>query len=87
MVALTSIAIKGVHWAKDGRKFAYSVDGCDASYMTKYNLVRYFAGASQCYYGAEQARMAIYLRARPNGSRSRNNESAGLEQLFGPISL
>jgi hypothetical protein len=25
------VAIEGVHWAKDGPKFACSIDGCDAS--------------------------------------------------------
>ncbi len=39
MVAFPTIAIEGVHSAKDGPKFAYCVDGRDASYMTKYNLV------------------------------------------------
>jgi hypothetical protein len=39
VVAPPLIAIEGVHWAKDGPKFVYSVDGCDASYTTKYNLV------------------------------------------------
>jgi hypothetical protein len=24
-----------VHWVMDGPKFAYNVDGCDASYMAK----------------------------------------------------
>jgi hypothetical protein len=33
------VAIEGVHWAKDGPKFSYRVDGCNASYMAKYNLV------------------------------------------------
>jgi len=36
------IAIEGVHWARDGPKFAYRVDGCDASYIAKYNLVWHF---------------------------------------------
>jgi len=31
VVAPPPIALKGVHWAK--------VDGCNASYMAKYNLV------------------------------------------------
>jgi len=35
------VAIEGVHWAKDGLKFAYRVDGCDASYTAKYNLVQH----------------------------------------------
>jgi hypothetical protein len=35
------VAIKGVHWARDGPKFAYRVNGCDASYIAKYNFVRY----------------------------------------------
>jgi hypothetical protein len=33
------VAIEGVHWARDGPKFACRVDGCDASYTAKYNLV------------------------------------------------
>jgi hypothetical protein len=41
VVALPLVAIKGVHWARDGPKFAYKVDGCDASYTTKYNLVQH----------------------------------------------
>jgi hypothetical protein len=39
VVALPPIAIEGVHWAKDGLKFACNIDGCNASYMAKYNLV------------------------------------------------
>jgi len=39
VVALPLVAIEGVHWAKDGPKFACNIDGCDASYMAKYNLV------------------------------------------------
>jgi hypothetical protein len=35
------VAIEGVHWAKDGPKFACRVDGYDASYTAKYNLVRH----------------------------------------------
>jgi hypothetical protein len=42
--ALPSIAIEGVHWAKDGPKFASSVD---ASYTTKYILVRHLRA---CHY-------------------------------------
>jgi len=38
VVAIPPIAIKSVHWAKDGPKFAYNIDGCDASYTPKYNL-------------------------------------------------
>jgi hypothetical protein len=41
VVTPPSVAIKGVHWARDGPKFAYRVDGCDASYMTKYNLMQH----------------------------------------------
>jgi hypothetical protein len=39
VVAPPPIALKGVHWVMDGPKFAFRVDGCDASYMAKYNLV------------------------------------------------
>ncbi len=39
MVALPLVAIEGVHWAKDGPKFAYNVDGWNACYTAKYNLV------------------------------------------------
>ncbi len=41
MVAFPPVTIEGVHRARDGPKFAWKVDGCDASYMTKYNSVRY----------------------------------------------
>jgi hypothetical protein len=41
-VVLPMVAIKGVHWAKDGAKFAHSVDGCNATYMAKYKLVQHF---------------------------------------------
>jgi hypothetical protein len=36
-----AVFIEGVHWARDGIKCAYNVDGCDASYITKYNLVQH----------------------------------------------
>jgi hypothetical protein len=39
MVAPLLVAIKGVHWAKDGPKFACIIDGCDASHTANYNLV------------------------------------------------
>ncbi len=39
VVALPPVTIKGVHWARDGPEFVCSVNGCDASYITKYNLV------------------------------------------------
>jgi len=38
-IAPPPIAIKGVHWAKDGPKFARNVDGYDASCTAKYKLV------------------------------------------------
>jgi hypothetical protein len=40
-LAFPLVAIEGVHWARDGPKFACRVDGYDASYMAKYNLVRH----------------------------------------------
>jgi hypothetical protein len=39
VVAPLPVGIEGVQWAKDVPKFACSIDGCDASYMAKYNLV------------------------------------------------
>ncbi len=33
------VALEGVHWAKDGAKFASKVHGCNVTYVTKYNLV------------------------------------------------
>jgi hypothetical protein len=39
VVALCLVVIEGVHWAKDGPKFACRFDGCNASYTTKYNLI------------------------------------------------
>ncbi len=45
VVAPPPIVLEGVHWARDGPKFAYRVDGCNASYMAKYNLIwRLWAG-------------------------------------------
>ncbi len=39
VVAPPPVAMKGVHWAKDGPKLFCSVDGCNVSYIVKYNLV------------------------------------------------
>ncbi len=41
VIVLPPVAIEGVHWARNGPKFACKVDGCDASYMAKYNLVQH----------------------------------------------
>ncbi len=41
VVAPPPVAIEGVHWAKDRPKFVCKVDGCDASYIVKYNLVQH----------------------------------------------
>jgi len=38
---LPPISIEGVHWPRDGTKWACRVGGCDASYITKYNLVQH----------------------------------------------
>jgi hypothetical protein len=40
-IAPFAVFIEGVHWARDGIKCACNVDGCDASYITKYNLVQH----------------------------------------------
>ncbi len=39
MVAPPPVAIEGVHWARDGPKFVRKIDGCDALYTFKYNMV------------------------------------------------
>jgi len=39
VVAPPQIAIESVNWARDGPKFVWNIDGCGASYTTKYNLV------------------------------------------------
>jgi len=41
VVAPPIVAIEGVHWAKDGPKFSCSVNGRDAFYMIKCNLVQH----------------------------------------------
>jgi hypothetical protein len=41
VVAPLATAIKCFHWAKDGPKFVCKVDGCNASYIAKYNLVQH----------------------------------------------
>jgi len=43
VVALPPVALKSVYRARDGLKCACKVDGCDASYMAKYNLVRHLS--------------------------------------------
>ncbi len=39
VVAFPLIAIEGVHWARNGPKFVRKVDGRDASYTSKYNML------------------------------------------------
>jgi hypothetical protein len=41
VVALPPIAIEDVQWARDGPKFACKGDGCNASYMAKYNSIQH----------------------------------------------
>jgi hypothetical protein len=41
MVAPPLVTIENVHWARDGPKFACRIDGRDASYIAKYNLIQY----------------------------------------------
>jgi len=41
VVTLSPVAIHGVHWEKDGPRFVYKFDGCNASYIAKYNLVEH----------------------------------------------
>jgi len=41
MVAPPTIAIDRVHPARDGPKFVCRVDGCDASYTSKYDMVQH----------------------------------------------
>jgi len=39
VIAPPLVVLEGVHWARDGPKFSYMVDGCNASYIAKYNLI------------------------------------------------
>ncbi len=41
MVVLPPVVVKGVHWTRDWPKFAYRVNGCDVSYIAKYNSIRH----------------------------------------------
>ncbi len=41
VVAPLPFAIKGVHWARDGPTFVCKIDGCNALYTSKYNLVQH----------------------------------------------
>ncbi len=74
MVALPLIAIQGVYQAKDGPKFAYNVDGCNASYMAKYNLVRHLQACNN----VTMEPVGIYSGVGLKGSRSHINECACL---------
>jgi hypothetical protein len=40
-ITLHLVALGGVHWAKDGAKFAFKVHGCNVTYIANYNLVRH----------------------------------------------
>jgi hypothetical protein len=40
VVAPPQVAIEGVPWAKDGAKCFCRINGCDALYIAKYNLVQ-----------------------------------------------
>jgi len=61
--------LEGVHWARDGLKFAYRVDGCDASYTTKYNLVRHLWAHHKVV--METCKLDTYLLGRrPQGFKS-----------------
>jgi len=46
VVDLPLVALEGVHWARDGPKFACKVNGCDASYIPNYNFVRHLRHAT-----------------------------------------
>jgi hypothetical protein len=81
VVAPCPVAIKGVHWAKDGPKFACNIDGCNASYLVEYNLVWHLLVCHNV-----TMEMPIYLKARPKGSRSCINECVGLEKPFDLVS-
>jgi hypothetical protein len=63
------VTIEGVHWARDGPEFAYRVDGCDASYIAKYNLVRHLWAHHKVV--METGKLDTYLLGRrPQGFKS-----------------
>jgi hypothetical protein len=79
------ITLEGVHWAKDGAKFACKVHGCNDLHR-QVQLGMAFVNATQCDYGARQAVTCIYLKGGPKASRSHGHECVGLEKPFGLIS-
>jgi len=81
VVAPPLIAIEGVHWARDGPKFACRVDGCDASSTTKYNLVQHLRACHNVVMEPSKPKHG-YLEGRLEGSRSHNHEYPGLKQPF-----
>jgi hypothetical protein len=87
VVAPPLVAIEGVHWGRDGPKFVCRVDGCNAFYIAKYNLVQHLQGAPQYDHGARQVKTSIYLGGGPKASRSPSHECASLEQPFSLIPL
>jgi len=56
------VALKVVHWARDGPKFGCKVDGCDASYIPKYNLVWHLRHATMWIWN--QASLDAHLLGR-----------------------
>ncbi len=82
VVAPPPVAIKGVQWVMDGPKFACNVDGCDASYMAKYNLVRHLR---VCH----NVTMELGKRGRPStreqGPRVQDHATMNLQVLNNPL--
>ncbi len=85
MVAPPLVNLKGVHWARDGPKFACRVDKCDASYMAKYNLIWHLWVHHNVVMEFGKFRRPSTQKEGPIPSKSHGHECAGLEQLSGPV--
>jgi hypothetical protein len=76
------ISIKGVHWAKKISKWACRVGGCDASYITKYNLLQHLR---LCHNVVMEAGKLEHPFTWEKGPRHQNHAAMNAQVLNNPM--
>jgi hypothetical protein len=82
VVAPPSVTIKGVHRARDGPKFACRVDGCNVSYITKYNLLRHLKA---CHNKTMEPNKPRCPFIQEEGPRHQNHMTMNVRVLNNPL--
>jgi hypothetical protein len=82
VVALLQVAIEGVYWARDGPKFVCKIDGCGASYTTKYNLVQHL---QTCHNVTMELGKLGHPSTRKQGLRVQNHATMNAHVLNNPL--